>query len=177
MIKGIDKRFVFVSGIILLFALLRIVISIPNVSPVAAIALFGGSMISRRSWSMILPLAVLFISDLFIGLYSLPLMLAVYGSMILIAFLGRQLLKNRTIGNIVMVSVASSLSFFIITNLAVWGEGLWYPMTLGGLALCFDLAIPFLRYELIGTLAFSLFFFGSYYLVEQRTQLFETVKA
>lgn len=177
MIRGIDKRFLFVTGIILLFALLRIVIEIPNVSPVAAIALFGGSMISRRSWSVIIPIAVLLVSDLFLGFYSLPLMLSVYGSMVLISLIGRQMLKHRKASKIVLTSIVSSLCFFLITNLVVWAEGLWYPMSLSGLVVCFTEAIPFLRFELLGTLAFSMVFFGTYYLVEKYTSLFQPVKA
>lgn len=177
MIRGIDKRFVFVTGIILLFALLRLVIQIPNVSPVAAIALFGGSMISRRSWSIIIPIAVLLVSDLFLGFYSLPLMLSVYGSMVLIALIGRQILKQRNIRNLVLASIVSSLSFFIITNFVVWAEGIWYPMNITGLVSCFTAAIPFLRFELIGTLAFSIIFFSAYYLVDKYTTLFVRAKA
>ena len=40
--KAILNRFLLVVGIMILFAILRVVIKLPNVSPVAAIALLEG---------------------------------------------------------------------------------------------------------------------------------------
>ena len=149
-------------------AFLRVFIGIPNVTPIAAIALFGATYIKRKELALVLPLAILFISDLFIGLYSPVLMLSVYGSFICIALLGFAMRKKINIYTVVGGSISASVVFFIITNFVVWAEGLWYPLSMEGLLSCYTMALPFFRYELLGTLAFTLFFFGSYNLITRK---------
>lgn len=161
-------KLVFVLGIIVLFAVLRIFIQIPNVTPIAAIALFGGTMIKRKELALILPLAILFISDLFIGTYSIFLMGFVYGAFILIGMIGFILRKSMKMHRVIGASLLASVVFFIVSNLGVWAQGLWYPVSWVGLVECYTMAIPFFKYEIIGTLAFSLFFFGSYELSARR---------
>jgi hypothetical protein len=154
--------------LIVAVAFLRVFIGIPNVTPIAAIALFGATYIKRRELALVLPLAILFISDLFIGLYSPVLMLSVYGSFILIALIGFAMRKKVNIYSVIGGSISASVVFFLVTNFIVWAEGLWYPLTVEGLVSCYAMALPFFRYELIGTLAFTLFFFGSYSLITRK---------
>lgn len=52
-------------------------------------------------------------------------------------------------------SVASSLLFFVLSNLAVWINSTTYSNDISGLATCFTMAIPFLNTELLGTLFYS----------------------
>ena len=61
---------------------------------------------------------------------------------------------------IVGAAVASSLVFFLVTNLAVWSA--WYPHTTEGLARCFVRAIPFFINTLAGDLLFAGGLFGLY---------------
>jgi hypothetical protein len=143
-------------------AFLRVFIGIPNVSPVAAIALFGAAYIKRKELAILLPLAILFISDLFIGLYSPILMAGVYGSFVMISFLGFFLRKRINFATVAGSSFISSLIFFVITNFVVWAEGIWYPKNIEGFVSCYTMALPFFRYEIVGTLLFNAFFFLSY---------------
>jgi len=143
-------------------AFLRIFIGIPNVTPIAAIALFGGAYIKRKEFAILLPLAILFVSDLFIGVYSPVLMVGVYGSFVMISFLGFLLRKKINFVTVVGSSLISSLIFFLVTNFVVWAQGLWYPLTTGGLVSCYAMAVPFFKYEAVGTLLFNAFFFLSY---------------
>lgn len=161
-------KLVFVVGIIALFAMLRIFIQIPNITPIAAIALFGGTMIKRKELALILPLAILFISDLFIGTYSVFLMGFVYGAFILIGMIGFILRKSMKMHRVIGASLLASVVFFIVSNLGFWAQGLLYPVSWVGLVECYTMAIPFFKYEIIGTLAFSLFFFGIYELSARR---------
>lgn len=155
--------------LIIVVAALRVFISVPNVTPVAAIALFGAAYIRRKELAIFIPLMILFISDIFIGLYSPVLMAGVYGSFILISFIGFLVRRKISFVNIVGTSLISSVIFFLVTNFVVWAEGLWYPLTMDGLMQCYILALPFFRYEILGTLAFSLFFFYSYALVTEKS--------
>lgn len=168
------SRIILIVSIMSLFALLRVFIEIPNVHPIAAIALFGGTFIQKKWQAIVFPLAVLLMSDLVLGFYTPFLMAFVYGSFVLITLLGFWLRNRVKVQNVVAASLMSSLVFFTMTNLAVWAEGLWYPMTLSGLGECFALAIPFFKTELAGTLMFTLAFFGIYQLAISRIRVFKT---
>lgn len=159
----LTHRNLLIFAVILVFALLRIWITIPNVSPVAALALFGGAMFNRKSLGFVLPLMVLALSDAFIGFYSIILMAFVYGAVIMISLLSRMMIRrNPDFRRVIAASISSSVLFFIVTNLGVWAEGLLYPRTLNGLVDCFYMGLPFFRFELLGTLAFTTIFFGLY---------------
>ncbi|MCX7697403.1 MAG: hypothetical protein N2Z72_06905 [Bacteroidales bacterium] len=161
------EQIVVVTLIIVLGAIARILSIIPNVTPVAAMALFGAAMFPRRWMSLVVPIFVMLISDFIIGFYSLFLMSFVYFAFLCTSLLGLLLKKNINFIRVVMFSLLSSVSFFIITNFGVWAEGLWYPMTFEGLIQTYVMAIPFFRYELLGTLGYSLLFFGLYELYKK----------
>ena len=59
-----------------------------NFAPIGAIALFSGLYLPKR-WAIILPLAIMLISDIFVGFYAWQIMLAVYLSFVL-AGLGKE---------------------------------------------------------------------------------------
>ncbi len=167
------SRLFLVIAIMAVFAFLRIFIEMPNISPVAAIALFGGTLISRKGWAILFPLVILFASDMVLGLYSPFLMAFVYGSFALIAVVGLWLRKHMKVHNVVLASLASSVLFFVVSNLGVWAEGLWYPMTWTGLASCYAMAIPFFRFEMVGTLGFTVVFFAMYQFATSRISAFK----
>jgi hypothetical protein len=172
--KATVSRIVLLVSIMALFAFLRVFIEIPNFSPVAAIALFGGTFIGRKAWAMFVPLAILFVSDAILGFYSPFLMVFVYASFALIAGIGFWLRNNMKVQNVVGASLFSSVLFFALTNIGVWSEGLWYPLSLTGLGECFAMAIPFFRYEVAGTMLFTLVFFGIYQLSITKIGVFKT---
>lgn len=58
-------------------------------------------------------------------------------------------------------AVASSLLFFVLSNLAVWLNSTTYAKDLSGLATCFTMAIPFFNTELLGTLFYSSVLFAA----------------
>lgn len=133
-----------------------------NFTPIGALALFSGAYITnKRSW--LIPLAVLFISDLYIGFYSPLVMLSVYVSFAISAVLGRYALSNkRTVTRIGAGAICSATVLFVLSNFALWLTGLYYPMTMEGLTLCFVKAIPFYGYSLAGDLFYAAVLFGTY---------------
>ncbi len=160
-------------ALILAAAFLRIFIDIPNFTPIAAIALFGATYIKRKELAILFPLTILFVSDLFIGLYDPILMAGVYGSFILVALIGFILRKKVNVFTVTGSSLAASVIFFLVTNFVVWAQGLWYPLTINGLMSCYYMALPFFRFEILSTLGFSLFFFGSYALINKKVLAFQ----
>jgi len=165
--KLFTPRFIFVITIVAVAAISRLLPHFPNVTPVAAIALFGGTYINRKFLAFLIPMLVLFLSDLFIGFYTE--MYAIYLSFALTVGLGFILRRNTSLKSTFTASLASSVIFFILTNFAVWlSANYTYPMTISGLALCYEAALPFFRNELFGTLAYNTLFFGAFYLAKQR---------
>jgi hypothetical protein len=132
-----------------------------NFTPVAAIALFAGAYLGR-SYAVALPLIATLIGDLFIGFYSVPLMLVVYGSYILIGLSAGLLKKYKSFGAVLAGSLLASVIFFLATNWAVWQFSAWYAKDLGGLIQCYTMALPFFRNTLLGNLFYSAVFFGAY---------------
>jgi hypothetical protein len=144
---------------------LRLLPHLPNFTPIAAIALFGGVYLSRKT-AFILPLAALIISDIFIGTYDSELMITVYGSFVLCAILGIWLKNHKKWQTVLGSSVAGSLTFFILTNFSVWAFTPWYSKTLAGLAQCYTMALPFFRNTLLGDLFYVGLFFGTYEIID-----------
>lgn len=144
---------------------LRLLPHLPNFAPITAIALFGGVYLSRKV-ALVLPLAAMLVSDMFIGFYEPQLMLFVYGSFILSVFLGFWLKGNKKWQNVLASSAFCALMFFIITNFAVWLFTPWYAKSAFGLAQCYVMALPFLRNSLLGDVFYTGLFFGLFELAE-----------
>jgi hypothetical protein len=156
----LTSRFWAALSLVALAAGVRLLPHPANVTPIVAMALFSGAVFSRKSWSVAVPLLAMFVSDLALGIHDQ--MVSVYGSLVLISFLGFALAAKRSAGRVALASVASSVLFFVITNFTVWLTGEFYPKTISGLAECYTLALPFFRNGVIGDLAFSGLLFGAW---------------
>lgn len=156
-------------SIALLFILtgvsLRLLPHPPNFAPIAAIALFGGVYFSRKI-ALILPLAAMVISDIFIGYYEFSLMAFVYGSFLLCVILGFWLKKHKKWYTVLGGAFLCSIIFFFLTNFAVWAFTPWYVRTFSGLIQCYLMALPFFKNTLLGDLFYVTIFFGAYEIVE-----------
>jgi len=156
-----QKKFKILLAIFLIIGAttLRLVPHIPNFAPIAAIALFSGFYLKNRlTW--LVPIAAMLASDTVIGFYQWPVMLSVYLSFILIALLGNHYQNKRNFSTVYGSSLLGSVSFFIITNLAVWAFSGMYILNYSGLVNCFYLALPFFRNTLFGDLFYVSLIFG-----------------
>jgi hypothetical protein len=143
--------------LIVLGLFLRITPHVPNTAPIVAIALFAGTVLNRRVVPWV-PLALMIISDLFIGLHDMVFF--TWGAFLVVGCMGLSLRKNRTPLRTAGYTLGSALLFFFITNIGVYL--FWYPHTLQGLTDCFVKAIPFFRNTLISNMVFSFVLFGVY---------------
>lgn len=141
--------------------LLRLAPHAPNFTPVAAIALFGGVYLKKRH-AVIAPLALMIISDLFIGMHNV--ILFTWAGFIITAALGFWVKKDKKFSRITIASLTGSLIFFVVSNFGVWIMG-WYPRTLNGLIDCYIMALPFLRNFTLATFLYTAVFFGAYELI------------
>ena len=167
----IKKHFI-IALIMLLAALSRLIPHPPNFTPLIAIALFSGFYVADKVLIYGLPIAIMLISDLFLGFYSISIF--VYLSFLLISFFGT-LSKNPGAIKIVSAVLLGSVSFFIITNFGVWVLG-GYPRNLAGLLRCYIVAIPFFKNTLMGSFFYSTIMILCYLFCREIYKLFRTFK-
>lgn len=146
---------------LLVFGLLtRFIPHEPNFTPVLALALFGGVYL-KRSQALLLPLALMMVSDLFLGLH--PVIGFTWGSIFIVSCIGLWVRKSQSTMNVVMGSVAAAVIFFGVTNFGCWLA--YYPHSWEGFSSCYALALPFFRGTLLSTLMYSVVLFGGYELL------------
>ncbi|UKJ06295.1 DUF6580 family putative transport protein [Solitalea lacus] len=163
--KLINPRFAVVTLMIVIAAITRFLPHPPNFTAIGSLALFGGAMYADKRLAVIMPLAAMFISDLFIPYGFSP---AVYASFVGIVIIGFMLRNKVGVKNVVLATLASAVLFFVVSNFFVWFGGTMYPQTFEGLLLCYTAAIPFFWNMLAGTVFFNLIFFGGFYLLEKQ---------
>jgi hypothetical protein len=134
-------------------------------TPVGASLLFFGARGPRRQWWV--PLLLLAASDViltkFVYVYPFTwdhfVTWAFYGAML---WLGTRLRENARPLPILGAALAGSVSFFLLSNFAVWAAwGDLYPMTFSGLMACYAAGLPFFRRALEGDLVFTALMFAT----------------
>ena len=146
-------------GIVLLGACARLIPHPWNFTPLVAIGLFAGTYARSAGAAAAMTLLSLMLSDLALGFYRG--FWVVYAAALVPVLAGRLAAKRPAIAAIA-AGLASSLSFFLITNFGVWAGGTLYPRTLAGLAACYAAGIPFYRNQLAGDVFYVLLIFGAY---------------
>ena len=147
-------------------ALIRLLPHPMNFTPLAAMALFGGTYLKDKKMAFLLPVSALFLSDMILeiingtGFHST--MLFVYGSMALVTMLGFFLRGREQRATIMVASLSGSILFFFLTNFGVWLTQNIYPMTMEGLSACYVAAIPFFKGTVMGDLFYNLVFFAGF---------------
>jgi hypothetical protein len=165
------KLIIFLS-LILAAILSRFVPHIPNAVPITAIAIFAGANLPKK-YALTVPLLVRLISDLFIGFFSWPLMVAVYVAHLLGAGFGLWI-KNSSAWQsrwlkIFSAPLFTAIIFFLITNFAFLYSN--YPHNWAGIMLSYTNGLPFLRGTVIGDFGYSVALFGSFELVKYLASL------
>ncbi len=173
--KRLNPRFIFILSVVIAGALFRLIPHWPNFTPIAAMALFGGTYFSKKYLAFLIPMAALFISDMILGFHSY--MIAVYLSFAVIVGFGFMLRNRVKIGSLLLASVGSSIVFFLITNFAVWIGSPFYPQNFAGLLESYTAGLPFLNNGILGDLFYNTLFFGAFYLAQQRFPVFAKVQA
>ncbi|HEY3930606.1 MAG TPA: DUF6580 family putative transport protein [Candidatus Koribacter sp.] len=130
---------------------------------IAALLFFGAKMPRKYIWA---PVALFALTDVLLSRFvygygftpDLVVTWVFYGAC---AWLGSAMLRDDAKpAKLVVASLTSSVSFFVLSNLAVW---VFYPMyahTLKGLSACFVAAIPFYRNQPVADLLFTAVMFS-----------------
>jgi hypothetical protein len=157
----------------------------PNFAPVTALAIFSAANMDWKK-SVGLVLVVRFISDIFLGFFAWPLMLAVYAAH-LVGILFGLWIKNSPRPSlwkregeaavtpsfskeggggvnywtkVISSSLFASAIFFLATNFAFLYAG--YPHNISGIMAAYANGLPFLRGTLLGDLGYTVGLFGAY---------------
>jgi hypothetical protein len=135
-----------------------------NFTPVAAALLYFGARGSRRQlW---VPFALLAISDIILTKFVYSYVFSwdhfvTWAWYAAILWLGTSLRENSNWLRIAGAALVSSVSFFVVSNFAVWAY--WtdmYPKTMSGLMTCYAAGLPFFRRTLAGDMLFTAIMFG-----------------
>jgi hypothetical protein len=136
-----------------------------NFIPIGAMALYAGSRLPRR-WAWAVPVAAMVVSDIILDygthrpIFELTRW-TVYLTLAAMPWFGR--LANRPKFGpwlLPVLALSGSTIFHITSNLATWGEGQLYPLTLAGLADCFNRAWPFYKSTILADLVGTLVLFS-----------------
>lgn len=176
-----SPRFFFVTSAIVLAVASRMIIwsmsktypDLANFTMIGAMALFAGACMPKRWMGIVLPLAALFITDIFIGFHNT--MWAVYGAFALMGLIGNMIRNKQNVFTIAGASILSAFLFFLITNSAMWVVGFYVPASerfyttdMAGLADSINKGWPFFRFTLMSQLLFGAVFFGAYHFARIR---------
>jgi hypothetical protein len=170
-----SKRTIVLVAAILAAAMARLIPHPPNLTPIGAMALFGGACFLSRMRSYLLPIVAMLLSDIVLGFSRsgfermLAIQPIVYVCILAYTALGQCIKDRRSVWQVGGAALAGSILFFVVTNFAVWAEGQWYPLTASGLAECYIKAIPYFRDgTLPGDLGFTALLFGGLAVLEDR---------
>jgi hypothetical protein len=139
-----------------------------NFTPLVTIGLFAGSKAEKAGTGVLTTLFALLLSDAVLGFY--PGFWYVYAAALIPVLLGR-LIRNRSgAGAIAGAALASSLSFFLVTNFMVWATASLYPHTAAGLSACYVAGLPFYQNQAVGDAFYTVTIFGGYALLSRLHQ-------
>lgn len=139
-----------------------------NFSGIGAVALFGGAYFKNKINALLLPVLVLFLSDLGLSLtmgknygfyegwyYT-------YIAFILMVLVGKLMISKVNVASVLGASIVGVFIHWIISDFGVWFGSSFYPQTLAGFWACLVAAIPFELNFMYGTLAYSALMFTAF---------------
>ena len=146
-----------------------------HLTPVGAALLFFGAKRPVREW--IAPLALFASADVYLTTVHYRMHMSAdylvtwawYAAAMGIGYL---LVRKPDPVRVVGASLASAISFFLVSNFTVWMFGNMYAKTFAGLVQCYIMAIPFFRGTFASDLIYTPVLFSVPYalsLIERRT--------
>lgn len=173
MLSKISPKISIIFLTVFAVAMTRIIPHWPNVTAVAAIAIFGGATLRNSFTAVLIPLLAIFISDLIINnvFYSayyegFTFFGAsagwIYAAFILMAVISHFSIKSFKTSTITITAIVSTILFFALTNFGVWLYSPIYTQDFSGLLLAFEAGLPFALNSLLANLFFVGVFFYAY---------------
>ena len=186
--NNLNPRTAILVSMILLAAAFRLVQSSPvfsilsNLTPFGAMALFGGYYFKDKWKAVLVPVAALWLSDIFLNrfyynsewVFFYGGQLWVYGVFAATVVLG-MMMGKASFGRVIGFGVGAALLHWLVTDFGVWiggstdiTTGLPFTKDWNGFVKCLTLALPFLRNMIIGNLVFGGVMFGAFEWAQRR---------
>ncbi|MBK9272239.1 MAG: hypothetical protein IPM48_11660 [Saprospiraceae bacterium] len=165
-----SRDFLMVFVVTATLVISRLIPHAPNFTASLAGLIFG-AVIIRHSIGLVMILLSYFLADLLINYFQygtlgvgLGQVYWIYFPLAVIYFFNRMMTENsHPPFKLFSLSLISSLFFFILTNIGVWGSSSMYTKDFHGLLQCFTLALPFFVNEISGTIFYTLLMFAVYW--------------
>lgn len=153
-----------------------------NFTPIGAIALFGGTYFTNRYKAYLVPLCILFASDIFIthsytgkwtffyGGFAI-----VYICFALMVYVG-SLIKKVNVKTVLLASLVSVALHWLLTDIEPWLAGTLYSKGVEGYFQSLVAAIPFEKNLLLGNLLFGAVLYGGFELAKSKFSILKTQK-
>ncbi|GGI26210.1 DUF6580 family putative transport protein [Pedobacter mendelii] len=148
-----------------------------NFSSIGAVALFGGAYFKDNLKAFSFPLLSLFLSDFVLSTtifskYSSGFLYDgwywVYGAFALMVLVGRLMLKNVNVVNLLASTLVIVLIHWIVTDFPIWYGNPVYVQNLAGFWLVLEKAIPFEIRFLEGTIVYGSILFGAFEILKAK---------
>ena len=161
----INKKFIFGITIVFVLALSRVLPHPPNFTPILGMAFFAGAVFDKKIYSYCIPILAMLISDLYLGFHAgMPI---IYFAICVCILIGTFFHSKLNLTTSFLGISAGVISFYLISNFAVWyGSGM-YASDLNGLITCYIMALPFLQNTILSSAIYGIAAFGAYRLAEK----------
>ncbi|MGB9639186.1 MAG: DUF6580 family putative transport protein [bacterium] len=171
--KTKNIKIFYIVFIIFLGIFYRLIPHPPNFSPLYSISVFSSILPIElnnkyaKYISFLIPIFILFITDLILSVHKT--MIFNYFAFLSISLFSYFIFNkynnfSRQITGVIL-SLISSIWFFIVSNFGVWLLSNMYSKDIQGLLTCYINALPFLGNSLISSIIFSIIIFYSYELI------------
>ena len=149
-----------------------------NLTPLCAIALFSGTHLTGSLLKYLVPILILFLSDILLSLNPIniansdlfyPGWFWVYGSIIICVYVSSAIVRKISMSRIILGAISVSVCHWLISDFGYFisgginiltGES--YSPNINGLIESVVMGFPFFKKTLLSTIVFSFFFFYSY---------------
>ena len=140
--------------IVLFLIVGRLIPHPPNFTPILAVAILAPYIFNNRVLAFSMTIIAMFLSDLILGLHSG--ILWIYLAIFICSFVSEFLMKFGKFSlRLGLMTIISSLLFFLITNFSVWLVYDYYPKTYEGLLLCYTMGLPFVKNTILSTMIYT----------------------
>lgn len=170
-----NKTSILIAVLLVVVAAISRVILFPhNFSPMVGMALFAGVTFTDKRLAFALPFFSMLLSDIMFEVFNIAPgfwgwgQLVGYGIFALITLFAFTLKKVNVL-SVIGYSIASSVIFFVLSNLSFFliDNPIYhtYTQNFSGFINCYIGALPFFRTSLVADLVYSGVLFGAYYAI------------
>lgn len=160
------QRILFVTALVAIGALTRLLPHAPNFTAIGALAIYGGWALRKPAEALGVTLGVMLLTDVFLGIY--PGMEWTYVGLAALVVIGKLLPVKQNWMGFGLAGLSGSVVFFLVSNVGAWLTLDFYTKDLAGLMLCYTAALPFFGNFLFSTFLFGAIAFGAHGLASKR---------